>query len=202
MITLGVDPDLHSTSWAILDHKSVLWVGRVVIPRRLRGAEAVAATIEKMRDRKLPPGLGIDRIAVEGQQIYQKGLNTFRALDQNDILMLAQVAGGMAALFWKMYPSAKLLLPKPAEWKGQVPKTVHHARIYVDLHLPYMMIGRGEQKAVVPEFEPDTYKEGDITPGTASHVNDAVGLALWAQSLAASAKLLESGAPATIRDES
>jgi len=77
-------------------------------------------------------GLGVDalvrswggvvrEVIIEWPQIYRHSKG-----DPNDLLLLAGVAG----IYTQKYShSSKIVLYKPAQWKGQIPKPIHHKRI-------------------------------------------------------------------------
>jgi hypothetical protein len=63
----------------------------------------------------------VDQLVVELPQVYV----TARAKgDPNDLIQLAAVVGGLCVAFEKARSKVYL----PAEWKGQVPKEIVHAR--------------------------------------------------------------------------
>lgn len=83
--------------------RSVGWIAMVAAVREFIGAREV------------------DQLVVELPQVYiqarQKG-------DPNDLIQLAAVVGGLCVAF----ETAAQKVYLPAEWKGQVPKDIMHAR--------------------------------------------------------------------------
>lgn len=69
-------------------------------------------------------GVGVDvkRLAIELPQVYHNKIET----DQNDLIQLAAVVGAICDRF-RAAGEPKVYLP--AEWKGQAPKPVIHARM-------------------------------------------------------------------------
>jgi hypothetical protein len=63
-----------------------------------------------------------DLVVIEKPQIYQGHLQKG---DPNDLIDLAVLVGAIIG----HVSATKILLPLPAEWKGQVPKDIHHRRI-------------------------------------------------------------------------
>jgi hypothetical protein len=86
----------------------------------------------------------------------------------NDILKLARDAGAHAGLYLSLGVNVRFV--EPARWKGQVPKTIHHARVWSQLQ-------PGEQSIV---------HEGclGVAPSKRHNVLDAVGMGLWVRSQA------------------
>ncbi len=64
-----------------------------------------------------------ERLVIEWPQVYRLGGRA--GADPNDLLGLAAVAGALCVRACDPVVNTY----KPAEWKGQVPKEVHHARI-------------------------------------------------------------------------
>jgi len=61
----------------------------------------------------------------------------------------------------RKYDKSRVLCPIPSDWKGSVPKSIHHKRILARLRVSE------EALAHIPK-------------GQQQHVIDAAGLALWA----------------------
>lgn len=155
MLTLGVDPDLHHTAFALVDQSAGLRSSyHLRVPAHLKGEDAVLVTLDRARDALREPwivGAKVDGIAIEAQQHYVGS-----PVDPADLLMLAMVSGGIAALLQAMWPSIPMRLPRPCEWKGQVPKKIHHARVARILGSGFHML-------------------------PTEHCKDAAALALWLQ---------------------
>ena len=135
---LAIDPGL-STGWALLD----AWGDLVGCGN---GQDWPA---------------GIDRAIIELPQVYRPGMS--HAKPENLITLAVRVGQYKERL---EVSGAVVLLEKPATWKGQVPKSVHHPRIRKALlpsEIPAMLAGlRG------------------VTAKRSEDVWDAIGLAKWA----------------------
>ena len=94
---------------------------------------------------------GADVVVIEGQVVYPRS-----KADPNDILQIAGVAGGLAAIAQALGAEVVGLLP--AVWKGQAPKTVLEAR--------------SKKKLSAAEL-------GSVRPGTTLDGWDAVGVGLF-----------------------
>ena len=151
MITIGIDPDTHHTSLVILDGTRVKWAHVLTVPRKLTGKAAVYATIQAaMRLPDTLPDVKVDMIVVEAMQVYGDAPEK-----ANSLLPLSTIGGAVMAILSNKYPNAGICLPKPPEWKGQVPKKIHHKRILKALENAEAL--------------------------TSSHLIDAGGLAQWGQ---------------------
>jgi hypothetical protein len=120
--------------------------------------------------------------AVEGQRLVAAAGR--RHARPEDLLRLAQVTGGAMASVQGSLDRARLLVPKPQEWKGQVPKQVHQARTLRALGLDPVKHGSGASGYCRPSVEPSPLlgSQGafSVRGSDWKHVCDAVGLALWA----------------------
>ena len=96
-----------------------------------------------------------DYFISEVPQVYRAGASKG---DPDDLLQLAGVVGVFSALM-----SADVRIGvKPREWKGQVPKDVHHKRLLKELN--YL------ETTMIEEAAP---------PSLRHNVLDAVGIGLW-----------------------
>ncbi len=94
---------------------------------------------------------GIRVMVIERPKIYparqMKG-------DPNDIVTLALQAGGYMYQFREL--GAQVLTVYPHEWKGQVPKDIHHPRIFKKLSLEEAAVcgagGRGLNKKALGDM--------------------------------------------------
>jgi hypothetical protein len=175
MLVLGIDPDLHTTGWAAYDSnlRKVIAVGCLKVPRKLTGFDAIEATMVKCRSECW--GGIVNVLVVEGQELYLGNTKNTRS-----ILDLALCAG---ALMGTTYTgSGDILCPKPAEWKGQVPKYIHHKRILDGLGVASYRVGVTKSTfAILPEKDSlHLLPDGDrLKNGDWKHVTDAIGLAIW-----------------------
>lgn len=153
MLTIGVDPDTHYMSMVVLHDGCVKRTIVTNTPKELTNVLAVARTLREFYAAlaDLLP-MPVDRICVEGQQVYGQ-----KNVDPGDLVRLAHMAGGAASLLLAMNPTAELLMPLPQEWKGSAPKAIHQQRVL----------------ALYPHLQWSTSGKG-------SHLIDALGLAHWA----------------------
>ena len=150
---LAVDPAITCTGWAFfvgerLDRCGIIETkANMPFDRRIRsiGQGILQAT----------PGVPL-MLVIEWPQIYHK----WSKGDNNDLLPLAAIAGNLMSHF----PWAKTQLPKPAQWKGQVPKDVHNARVLKRLSVD-------ETRLVAA---------ARVAKSKAHNMIDAIGLGLWA----------------------
>ncbi len=150
---LAIDPGLNACGCAWFRH-GVLTCARLsghVSPTWHSVPQRAASTAgEVSGDFGVP-----ERLVIEWPQVYRLGGRA--GADPNDLLGLAAVAGAVAAHYY----DATINVYKPAEWKGQVPKEVHHARI--------MRFLSDAEKLAIPKL-----------PKTKLHnVLDAIGLGLF-----------------------
>jgi len=137
MNVIGIDPGLRCTGLATFDGKT--WDVRSIrsTERDLAArCEEIAASI---------PCAPVDLLVIERPQVYQGRLQKG---DPNDLVDLAVLVG----VLLRHIPHVRALLPRPRDWKGQVPKDIHHRRL----------------RARVPDLGP-----------ASKDAMDAVGLALW-----------------------
>ena len=113
------DPALRTTGVAVFVDGVLVDAYAVRVAGRGRGPSVwgeVSATVWA----SLPQG-PVDLVAIEAQAVYPHA-----KADPNDLLQVAGVAGGLAAL--ARQAGATVVHFDPAEWKGQVPKDVMAAR--------------------------------------------------------------------------
>lgn len=177
MIILGVDPDLHATSFVWLGSNGVLDVRVARVPKKIVGDEAVDAMCDVLAGMDLLRTALPDLVVVEGQHIVRGEKGTKNPVD---ILRLAQVAGAASCAARRAYRSTKTIRPTPAEWKGQVPKEVHQARVLRDQGWGTMEAGLAALGTRWPE----------VTTREWLHVVDALGLAQWGRKKLALATLV------------
>lgn len=136
---LAIDPGI-STGWALLD---------------------ATGTLVACGNGQKWPASGIQRAIIELPQVYRPGMS--HAKPENLITLAVRVGQYKERL---EVSGAEVLLEKPATWKHQVPKSVHHPRIHKALlsaDLPAMVAGlKG------------------VSEKKAEDVWDAIGLAKWA----------------------
>ena len=151
----AVDPGTRLCAWACFEEDGKGQVGLV---------RSVLATLEE-RTAEMAGNLyplackyQANEIVIEMPRVYrtskQKG-------DPNDIVDLAYVTGGVNTVLCAIEGLTHAVAPTPREWKGTIPKHIHHQRI----------------RAQVPEVIQAVDK---IPNSLQHHVWDAVGMALWA----------------------
>lgn len=107
-----------------------------------------------------PPTVGIKRVLIERPQIYRASQSKG---DPNDLITLALGAGRYAERFESRGAVVDFVLP--TTWKGQVPKAIHHVRIYGALAAAEQeIVSRGGSGVSVKARE---------------DMMDAVGLGVW-----------------------
>ncbi len=100
----------------------------------------------------------IHDVWIESQRIYPHS-----HADPNDILKLAQDAGRWAGIYAAV--GVEAFYVEPSTWKGQVPKAIHHPRIWGALTAPEQAIVASAGKGVAPSKR--------------HNMMDAVGIGLW-----------------------
>lgn len=175
MLCLGVDPDLHDLAVAAWDDSGPV-AAHVVQARRERGVVGGEAVMRMFMALTRPFGsLGIpDAYAVEAQELRRGG--AARHARPEDIVHLANVAGMAVMRLAATYPGTPCYFPKPAEWKGSVPKAAMQARLYEELGWGYDLKGTGTACYAIPNQTPAEFARF----GAAwKHVGDALLLARW-----------------------
>lgn len=112
----------------------------------VRMAEAVRTEVEPV---------DVD-LVIEVPQVYVAGRSKG---DPDDLLELAGVDGAITTLL----RPGKIAGFKPREWKGQVPKEIHHARVLRKLN----------------EAETAVLERANVPPSLRHNVVDAVALGVW-----------------------
>lgn len=134
-IFFGVDPDLHNPVIAAVNAAGIC-TGVLVIERKGKTErEAVVELIAELRETwgtsVWAAGIGYvtdtDYVAIEAQELYNVGLE--KTKNPRDILFLGHVAGALIAIFAETVRRDHIFFPAPIQWKGNVPKHVHHVRI-------------------------------------------------------------------------
>lgn len=163
-LVLGVDPDTRNTGWALATKHKLIAVGVA------RGD----GTLESMFNAVhcIPPVRDIDLIVVEGQEIHHGG-----KAPPHDIIKLAQFAGAIGAALMGVF-CCSLVIPKPSEWKKQVPKPIHQRRSYTAYGL------RCDEAAgycypIADEAMRAVSGAYLLNQSDWKHVGDAIGLARW-----------------------
>lgn len=174
--TMGLDPDLHCCGVAIynFETRKIVTARTIEIPRKFKGVDAVREMLQALDVFFGKDFWGIANLtdqclayAVETQQIYP-GKSKARP---NDLLKLALVSGGALLAGMFPLPVGKIFLPAPRQWKGNVPKPIHQARLCERLGWRY----KKTQGYTYPLNSGIT-----LRPSQWKQAMDGVGLALWA----------------------
>lgn len=164
MIFIGIDPDLHTTAiGALVEDRWYVDVLRV--DKALKEHDAMVQMCRVVGSSV--PDLVTDHAAVEGQEFILQGQARFK-----DIGLIGCVTGAVLA----SVRADTVLCPKPSQWKGNVPKHIHHARIGRDLGFAVEIAG-GQKGYGVPQ-DRELRARLPLTSDW-KHAMDALGLALW-----------------------
>lgn len=139
--TVAIDPGTKSTGFAFFHGDTLSHVARA---KGLRCNNLDTLDFEKVRKWR---GC-CTHFVCEVPQVYPQS-----KADPNDMIPLALLAGSLVGFFGSPF----VKLPKPREWKGQVPKKIHNARTLAAL----------------------TPAELQLCGGLSHDEIDAVGLGLW-----------------------
>lgn len=146
---LAFDPGKLSAGWSAFEEKRLARCGLLRAPTQRGLFEAIREWDLRTRTN------GVD-VWIERPQVYReahwKG-------DPNDLIDVAIVVGALAS-----QATGNVVLVRPHDWKGNVPKTIHNARI----------------KRALDPAERDTLKACGAPAGLLHNVVDAVGLGLHA----------------------
>jgi len=128
MNILGIDPGLNATGLgALYDGRMSQQTIRPDINHH-NLAFRVREIAEKVRLATCDL-YGLDLLVIEKPQVYERWKSKG---DPNDLVDLAVLVGALIVVI----PAKRILLPQPQQWKGSVPKRIHHRRIrtlYPDL---------------------------------------------------------------------
>lgn len=181
---IGIDPDLRKLNAAIItEEKKPL----AVLLRRNKDEDIAVVGAARMACRLVEdviafftgavPMTDKDSIitVVEDQNVQYTGhTNTAR---KQDVLHVTQVAGCLLGAFSNM--SDRMYIVQPGTWKGQVPKEIHHKRIYKQIFPANIIIASTKGGTIFPPDEYSRWSHDKINPGDFSDINDSLGLALY-----------------------
>lgn len=185
MIVLGIDPGLHECAYAIVKYDSgVFCLEKVYMVRGSKGLKQSKAAVDMadsimFHNHDLDPStsdkfFAVNSVVIEDQEITY---TTSQGARIQDIRCLSLVTGALLA----KYHDQRLIFPKPAEWKGQIPKEIHHERIAKKLNIE-TIVEYNKKGTVIPtteEIERDVFGAENINPGDWYHLWDAAGLAIY-----------------------
>jgi hypothetical protein len=199
VISLGVDPGLHATYWALVEHTGpklakdapcrrdvAVRVKEVGVWRgdpKLDGEDAVLDMLRVIHwpplTAAMPPCL--DRIIVESQQVYgidpKTGMRMSKG-DPADLVRLATISGAvLKATRTRLTAGGTIRNPVPFDWKGNVEKVVPQARACVVLGWDYKVMGGSNEKN---QYVMPTHS---WFPGYSAtdwkNLMDAIAMAIW-----------------------
>lgn len=185
---IGADPDIRDQSIACIsdlnEEPYLEWVYLSCVPKTAKTTvDAIVHQCRQLSNEGFNAladfGCGEDsyHVAVEGQNVVytaQKGANPQSLVD------LATVGGGCLTLISTVFGKSikSLKLPKPSEWKGNVPKLVCQSRALDALRIEWSKAG-GKEPYCVPDFDLVTSVGGNFTNGKWKDAMDSVALAYW-----------------------
>lgn len=146
MIVVGVDPGTRALGLALFEHGRLAHVQLV----RAKGLEQMLSAILDLNR------YWADRLVVERAEVYPDG-----NAKPNDLGQLLIVAGAIAG----SVRHTRLMLPYPKQWKGQVPKNIHHDKLRKGLTDADRRVLDAAMSFVPPSLR--------------HNMLDAVGLARW-----------------------
>lgn len=176
---IGVDPDTQTPAVAVIDKEgqpNKIWVGKSGKPKAV-GLHAVRRWCNQIDEEvELRVLLGLRSvIAIEVPEV---SYTAKMGRNPRDLMPLGMISSAFACYFQTDRSSSSprpILFPYPSQWKGQVPKAVHQARIYTRLGWEYKRHGGDKTGYCAPIHDRFGIKQGDW-----KHAGDALGLALWA----------------------
>lgn len=112
----GIDPGLKGHAVVVGDGVRLTRV--LFVPGKGGRGGSVWADLARTVVQTIPE---VTSVVIERPKVYRGG----RA-DPDDIL---ELAGCVGALCGALPPNVRILTPKPSEWKGQIPKEVHHRNL-------------------------------------------------------------------------
>lgn len=187
-IYIGIDPDLRLLNAALVtDEKKVL----AVFARRNKGhsKDAAVANAARMACRLVEDviaylvanPLGLEQheihLVIESQNMEYTGRTNNATKDK--MVMLCQTAGCLMGAFSNL--SESITLVQPINWKGNVPKHIHHMRMLTEAGISHRMAGgRSGEYGVPTELSPLTdWSHDKINPGDFKDITDSIGLGLY-----------------------
>ncbi len=169
-LVLGVDPDTQATGLALCSKDKVLIVGLASIERyKARGLNATTGMCNLLGYTIRTHFRNADQIVIEFPQHY----GVRGRANPNNLMLLAAVSGAAAGAGY-----SDVTLTRPGEWKGQVPKAIHHRRILE--HYGWEFKDNGKKKVPTPIVPDDVKIVGDVPAGRWKEIVDAMGLCKWA----------------------
>jgi len=174
MISIGIDPDVHTCAVAcLIEHDDGREISVSIIRNHQgKGREAALQMAEKVKEEfGKHPAMEAHVLTVEGQDVRYTG-KTSHANPQ-DVCNLSLITGAAYACI----PAVVKYSPLPREWKGTVLKHIKQCRILDHLGIPYTMAGGTHPYPVPINFE--RYCVGKVNATDWKDLTDALGLAAW-----------------------
>jgi hypothetical protein len=150
--TLAIDPDTHTTGWAVACLGTLRHAGVVVGKRKATGGAATTAMAVALESFFEELGRTLDgpvRLVIEDQEITK-----YRKARPSDILRLSRVAGmieGAARRHLVVAGPTRWLTP--SRWTNSLPKHIHQGRALTAFGYRYTKEGSGKSYRVV-DIEP------------------------------------------------
>ena len=201
-IFVGLDPDIRLINCAIIDDQKnllAILLRRNKEPAGIQAVVGAAYQAARLAEDVLAYAVaheGLDGyetvMVVEGQSMMhtKKKRESGKKINYDSILQVGQVTGMLLAAFNNIAHQQHLVLP--SNWKGTLPKGIHHPRIYNEIGLESYMMGSetdmtkayavplcysepvGLQAEALTKFSYD-----QVNPGDFRDISDSVGLALF-----------------------
>lgn len=169
---MGIDPDMHTLPAVVLnEHGKLIHVQVFTVEKKVTGREALVQMVKQLHTRYSGPIPNV--LTVEAQDIYQFGPG--KTKNPKSIMFLATVAGACMERFVHAHD---IYFPPPQEWKGNVPKQIHQARICGRMGWEYEKRGTQADGYCVPTGAGMLGYLATIKAGEWKHIIDAIGLAL------------------------
>ena len=125
---IAIDPGLRAPGCAVFEDKRLIWAscvhtGDVGTRGPLQWAAVAEAVLGEVW-KALPVPDEAPALLVEQPQVYAHG-----TADPADLIELAASLGACVGMLSGHYHVSEATAYLPREWKGQIPKKVHHLRI-------------------------------------------------------------------------
>lgn len=180
---LGIDPDMHTLPIAVVDETGKLVNLQIVeVSKKLTGRDALVAMVRELSTACISFKEQLGRIVcatVEGQELYQFGPS--KTKNPKSIMFLATVAGAALLKTIHMQSYTELYFPTPQEWKGNVPKQIHQARVLGRMGIKYTLVCTRDNGYCVPNEKAWANPTclWSLKKSDWKHAVDAIGLAQW-----------------------
>lgn len=177
-IVVAVDIGIHALGVALDDGTRLLWAGLVRGSAGF-GVQAGAAAAWALDDELVRLGLRPTHGVIElPTQDDRRAVN-----NRGTITDLSHVAGAVGCILYATTQD-RVLTPTAMQWKGQVPKHIHHDRI-LGAHLSkrWLPATRGWQPTGLGKLtlEESERIRWDRDKSENTDIADAIGLALWSR---------------------